>query len=120
MRLRESGENTGDDYDMAAVTGDAEAADIPHGELLSHFAEAVYARDAGETARTRAAIAEALGEAALADAAATVAAFHGFPRVADATGIPLEDDKAAQTEIIRDEIGIDAFDIAGVGPVAAG
>ena len=77
-------------------------------------------RDAGETARTRAAIAEALGEAALADAAATVAAFHGFPRVADATGIPLEDDKAAQTEIIRDEIGIDAFDIAGVGPVAAG
>ena len=120
MRLRESGENTGEEYDMAAVTGEAVATDIPQGELLSQFAEAVYARDAGETARTRAAITEALGEPALADAAATVAAFHGFPRVADATGIPLEDDKATQTVTMRDEIGIDAFDVAGVGPVAAG
>lgn len=104
---------------MAAVTGVAGAAHIPHGEMLSRFAEAVYERDPGATARWRAAITAALGTAALVDTAAVIAGFHGFPRVADATGIPLEDDKAALTETMRDELGIDAFDTAGVGPVVS-
>ena len=120
MRLRASGEHTGDDYDIAAVTGEVAAAGVPHDEVLSRFAEAIYRRDPGETARTRAAIAEALGAAALVDAAAVVAGFHGFTRVADATGIPLEDDKAALTETMRAEFGFDALDTAGVGPVSAG
>ena len=47
--------------------------------------------------------------AALVDAAAVAALFNGIDRVADATGIPLEDEKAESTAEIRAAIGIDDF-----------
>jgi len=50
-----------------------------------------------------------LGAAALVDAAAVAALFNGIDRVADATGIPLEDEKAVSTAEIRAAIGIDEF-----------
>lgn len=116
MRLRVSGEHTGKDYDLGAVTGtDSVDAAIPHGDLLVAFAEAIYARDDEQTADKRRRILDALGEAALVDAAAVIASFNAFPRVADATGIPLETEKAEITSGMRDELGLNAFDIAGVG-----
>ena len=65
--------------------------------------------------KTRARIVAALGEAALVDAAAVIASFNAFPRVADATGIPLEPEKAEITAAMRDELDLNALDIAGVG-----
>ena len=116
MRLRVSGEHTGNDYDLGAVTGDGSVdAAIPHGDLLVAFAEAVCDRDDARTAETRAALLDALGEAALVDAAAVIAGFNAFPRVADATGIPLEREKAEITASMRAELDLDALDIAGVG-----
>lgn len=116
MRLRVSGEHTGRDYDLGAVTGDSSVdAAIPYGDLLVAFAEAVCARDDAAAAETRAHIVEALGEAALVDAAAVIARFNAFPRVADATGIPLETEKAEITAAMRDELDLNALDIAGVG-----
>ena len=44
------------------------------------------------------------------DAAAVIAAFNCYPRVADATGIPLEETKAAATEAMRAELGLDKLD----------
>ena len=44
------------------------------------------------------------------DAAAVIAAFNCYPRVADATGIPLEEAKAAATEAMRSELGLDELD----------
>ena len=49
------------------------------------------------------------GEAALVDAAGVIALFDAIDRVANATGIPLEDWKARSTEDVRAAIGIDAF-----------
>lgn len=51
----------------------------------------------------------AVGEAGLVDAAAVAANFNSIDRVADSTGIPLEDEKAALTEDFRDTLGINAF-----------
>jgi hypothetical protein len=47
-----------------------------------------------------------MGERAMTDAAATIAAFNAYPRIADATGIPLEDAKAAGTADLRMELGL--------------
>lgn len=50
-----------------------------------------------------------MGGAALSDAAGVAALFNAIDRVADATGIPLEDDKAAMTQAMRAQLGIDDF-----------
>ena len=43
------------------------------------------------------------------DAAAVAANFNAIDRVADSTGVPLEDEKASLTEDFREAIGINAF-----------
>jgi hypothetical protein len=48
-----------------------------------------------------------MDEAAMIDAAAVIAGFNGITRIADATGIPLEDAKAADTASWRITLGID-------------
>jgi hypothetical protein len=97
------------DYDLALVNG-AGAADgnIPHGRLLAGFAEAVVT-DAAALPGLRARLVEAMGGAALVDAAAVVALFNAIDRVADATGIPLEDWKAEDTADMRAALGVDRF-----------
>ena len=55
-----------------------------------------------------------MGEAAMIDAAAVIAAFNCYPRVADATGIPLEEAKAAATATMRAELGLDELDVRKV------
>ncbi len=92
------------------MTGqDAGGGGVAHGELLIRFATAVLGDDEGELAAARTDIAAALGGAALTDTAAVAALFNAIDRVADATGIPLEDVKAAATIDFRAAIGIDDF-----------
>jgi hypothetical protein len=83
---------------------------IPEGALLIDFAEAILAGDEARLARARAAIVAAMGAAAIVDEAGIAGLFNAIDRVADATGTPLEDAKAADTASLRDAIGIDEFD----------
>ena len=111
MRLSLSGKHTGDNYALEDAIGKGSRdGGLPRGELLNDFVEAVCADDAAHTATVRQNIIEAMGEAAMVDAAAVIAAFNCYPRVADATGIPLEDAKAAATAAMRAELGLDALD----------
>jgi len=110
MRLRVSGQDTGDTYDLDAVSGDATGAmSIPAGGPLNAFAEAICGRDLDAIAGARQAVVDSLGEAAMVDAAAVIAGFNAYPRIADATGIPLEDAKQAATAALRAELGLDAL-----------
>ncbi|MFT7650675.1 MAG: hypothetical protein ACI8Y4_005449 [Candidatus Poriferisodalaceae bacterium] len=63
-------------------------------------------RDHQATEATHAALVSSMGERAMTDAAATIAAFNAYPRIADATGIPLEDAKAAGTADLPMELGL--------------
>jgi hypothetical protein len=105
------------------VTGGAAAGDtgVVHGDLLIEFAEAVLGNDDDKLARARAAIGERMGATALVDAAAVAGLFNAIDRVADATGTPLEDWKAEQSEDLRDELRINDFANAAtaLGPRAA-
>ena len=90
------------------MTGDPES-DVPHGGTLLGFADAVLAADDAALTRARAAIRASLGSEALFDAAAVIGGFDGITRIADATGIPLEPEKAAQTADFFDALDIGRF-----------
>ena len=111
MRLSMSGTHTGDKYALEVATGEGSGdSGLPRGELLNDFVEAVCAGDVAQTTTVRQKIIKGMGEAAMVDAAAVIAAFNCYPRVADATGIPLEEAKAAATEAMRSELGLDELD----------
>ena len=113
MRLRMSGQDTGQEYDLREVTeGAAGEATIEHGALMNAFCEAIVGRDAARMETVRQQLVEAAGAAAMVDAAATIAAFNAYPRAADATGLPLEDKKAELTEDLRGDLGLNTLDVA--------
>ena len=112
--LRASARASRTEVDLTAVTGDrAGDGGVAHGALLTGFAEAVLDRDEAALAAVRQRLRDALGDAALVDAAAVVANYSALDRVADATGIPLEAAKEAATAGLRTELGIDRFREAG-------
>jgi hypothetical protein len=107
--LRESSKAKGENYDLALLTGAKGDGNVPHGALLVAFAEAVLGDDDERLAAVRTEIRAKLGDAALVDAAAIAATFNAIDRVADSTGIPIEDAKAAATADFRAVLGINAF-----------
>ena len=114
-QLRASGQQTGNDYGLAAALGD-DAGDggVPAGRQLLEFAEAVLDDDAGRLTAARTACREAVGDDGLVDAAAVAAQFNAIVRIADATGMYLDDAVLEDTASVRAELGIDEFLNAGV------
>ena len=82
---------------------------MPDGDVLLGFVEAALGDDAAALRQARAAARAALGDAAFVDACATVASFNAVVKIADGTGIGLEDAKAERTKELRAELGIDAL-----------
>jgi len=82
---------------------------IPNAGILIEFAEAAVGADSPRLDAARAAVIEAMGGAALSDAAGVAALFNAIDRVADSTGIPLEEEKAELTADMRDQLGINEF-----------
>ena len=110
MLLRASGLTQNRDYDLNAVTGAAvEDAGVPHGRSLMRFAEAVLDEDEAALSRARTELLQALGPEGLVDAAGVVGLFNAIDRVADATGIPLEAEKAQASADFRAALGLDRF-----------
>ena len=98
----------GEDADLAATTGgDAAASGVPAGAELVAFAEAAVRGEPLD--EVRAAVIAAGGAEGAGQASATIAAFSGLVRVADGTGIPIDDGLAAASATIRDELGLNEF-----------
>ena len=91
---------------MAASTADAR---VPHGAEMIAFVDAVLTGSAAEAKAAREVILAAVGPAAFVDVCATVASFNAVVKLADGTGIPLEEAKAERTQDLRAELGIDAL-----------
>ncbi len=108
MLLRASGRHDGLDYDLSAIVGAGDGG-VPEGRLLSRFAEAVLGTDDEALESARREIRASLGPEALVDTAGVAALFDAIDRIADATGIPLEDDRLADSADIRATLGIDDF-----------
>lgn len=71
--------------------------------------EAVLGDDDVALSLARSAVRRSVGDAGFVDACATVASFNAVVKLADGTGIPLEDWKAERTLGIRAELSIDAM-----------
>lgn len=82
---------------------------MPHAAALIEFGEAMLSDDQNRQTGARQNIYRALGPEGLVDAAAIVASFNAVVKIADATGIPLEDYKAAATQDLRAALGLERF-----------
>ena len=110
MLLRASSQHRGQTVDLQGVMGAVDGdGGVPHGELLVAFAEAALGQDPDLMSEARQALSRALGEAGMVDAAAVAAGFNAIDRVADGTGIPIDEGRVASTASLRQDLGIDQF-----------
>jgi hypothetical protein len=63
--------------------------------------------DLGSLDQARADVRACLGDAGFVDACATVASFNAVVKIADGSGIPLEETIASATESLRKDLSID-------------
>ncbi len=110
MLLRASGEQEGTEYDLNAATNSTGDAGVAHASLLRELTEAAIENRWEDLEEVRARATAAMGEQETVDALTVAAAFNGITRVADATGIPLDEHTAATTIEMREVTGIDRFD----------
>jgi len=82
---------------------------VPAGLELTRLVEAALAEDETALSRARRAARHAVGGAGLVDAAAAIASFNAVVKIADGTGIPIEDWKAERTSDLRAALGIDDY-----------
>lgn len=81
---------------------------IPQGRELLRFATAAQ-RQSSDLPTARQAVVDALGDEGLIEAAATVAVFNGLVRVADGTGIQLDDGLESVSAKDRSALGLDRY-----------
>ena len=112
MLLRASGEQEDADYDLAAVTDRSRDSGVPHGELLTCLAEQTAGSAWPALKETLAEAMQAMGKQQAVDALVVASAFNGITRVADATGIPLDENTADTTTAMRNAVGLDAYQYA--------
>ena len=110
MMLRESSKFSGEAVNLNTVTAGAEVDSgvEAQGELLA-LVDATLNHEQAGLAGARDAIVARLDAAALVDAAAVIGNFQRMTRIADGTGLPLDEPVAALTTDLRDELGINAF-----------
>ena len=82
---------------------------MPHGTVLVEFVDAVLGREEVLLTGLRNDVRSAVGDAGFVDVCATIASFNAVVKLADGTGIPLEDWKESRTRDVRDALSIDAF-----------
>jgi len=109
--LRVSSQTTATEIDLQAIAGRADSAarGITFGPELMRFAEALARRDAQALAQSREKLLQAAGPAVLVDAAGVAANFQRMVRIADATGIPVDDMQSELGRQVREELGLARF-----------
>ncbi len=88
---------------MAAASG------VAHGGILVAFAEAMVGDDDEALARARRTVREVLGPQAMVDAAGVASNFERMVRIADSTGIQLDERMEVLSKEVRDELRLDRF-----------
>jgi len=82
---------------------------VSNGALLTKFVEAILQGTYAEQLAARQSVRATLGDAAFVDTCATVASFNSVVKIADGTGIPLEDAKETKTMEMRDSLRLNEF-----------
>ena len=104
----------GDDVNDADANEDKTG--VKAGEQLREFADAVLSRDEEKIAINRKVLLDQIGKSATVDVAATVANFQRMVRIADGTGIPLDEPVVMMSQDIRADLGINDYRAAAHTP----
>lgn len=116
LRVSDDVDEESTSVDLNALVDSNEDSGVVGGSELIEFAEAALGDEATAIRHARARVSDALGEAAMVDAAGIIANFQRMVRIADGTGIPLDPAMAAMTADLRDQLGINQYGSAGNTP----
>ena len=83
---------------------------VPDGALLVEFTDAVLGADEAHLAEVRSRLRALLGDEKLVDAAGAVASFNAVVKVADGTGLTVDEFRKDSADQLRDELKL------GFGP----
>jgi hypothetical protein len=87
----------------------ATASGVEHGAILIAFAEAMVDDDDAVLTRARQAVVEALSPEAMVDAAGVASNFERMVRIADSTGIALDERMEVLSKEVRDQLHLERF-----------
>jgi len=105
-----SGQFQGTAVDLAAVNGEKVREDgVAFAAELVAFTEAVMGDDEAALKQTRAALRAVLSAAAYVDTCAVIGAFNVVDRIADSTGIPLDEGLVAMSQEVRADLDLARF-----------
>ena len=109
--LRLSADVTESDVDLRMINGDESAlpGDIVHGAALLGFAEAFVSREEKALTVARERLLAEAGPAVVVDTAGVAANFQRMVRIADATGIPLDDTSAVLNYPVVKQLNLERF-----------
>ena len=108
MLLRVSGDRTDNEYNLEGILGHGDVG-VPGEEILGRIAEAVFTGDEAVLSELRETSDKELSRQQLVDAFAVASGFNGITKVANATGLPLDDSTQEMTVEMRQSTGIDAY-----------
>lgn len=104
--LRGSSETAGAGVNLeTVVAGSSVDSQVPGGDALIRFTEAVIGNSADLTEARDALVGE-LGETRMVDAAGVVGNFERMVRIADSTGIPVDGAMAESMREVRESLGL--------------
>jgi hypothetical protein len=107
----------GSEVDLSAVNGERPGdGGVAHGARLVAFTEAVMGEDDQALARERAALRQVLSPAEFVDVCAVIAAFNVVDRIADSTGIPLDEPLLMMSGTVREQLDLARFASAANTP----
>ena len=100
----------GTEIDLSAVNGEStDTKGVEHASELIVFVNTVMASDDAALDAARAVLRTKLSDEAFVDTCAIICAFNVVDRVADATGIPLDEGLAAVSGDVRRAVGVSRF-----------
>ena len=110
MLLRRSGEKTQKTFNLASITGvENEVIGVTDEGVLIALADAVFSTDSDQIQVARGAAIDGIGEEATVDAIGVTAGFNGITKIANATGLPLDNTTESSTQEMRKSTQIDLY-----------
>ena len=89
------------------MLGGAAESGVPEGALLLEFTDAVLSSDDAHLAQVRSRLRSRLGDEQLVDAAGAVASFNAVVKVADGTGLSVDDFRRELADQLRSELKLE-------------
>lgn len=108
MLLRRSGTEENQDYNLAGVTAAADQIGVDNEALLLSIAEAVVSFDQDLLVQLAGSHPD-INPQFFSDAIAVASGFNGITKIANATGLPLDDSTETDTKEMREQTGIDKY-----------